>query len=140
MKRFNTNKLLVSVTVIAVAALTYSFTSGIDQDEWVVPAKYLSMENPTDASDSEDMSIGKSLYMQHCKSCHGKEGLGDGPKSEELDTPSGDFSTSEFQAQPDGALFYKIKEGRDDMPSFAKKIPDDEDIWLIVNFVKTLEE
>lgn len=140
MKRLNAKSILFSIAVIAIAGLTYSFTSGIDQDEWVVPAKYLSMENPTDASDAEEMSTGKSLYMQHCKSCHGKEGLGDGPKSEELDTPSGDFSTSEFQAQADGALFYKTKEGRDDMPSFAKKIPDDDDIWLIVTYVKTLGE
>ena len=98
------------------------------------------MQNPTDASNAEDLSVGKNLYMQHCKSCHGKEGLGDGSKAEELDTPSGDFSSEEMQAQTDGEIFYKTKEGRDDMPSFSKKIPDDEDIWLIVNFVRTLEE
>jgi len=51
------------------------------------------------------------------KSCHGAKGLGDGPKSKELDTPTGDFST-DLKAQTDGDLFYKTKEGRDDMPSF----------------------
>jgi len=36
--------------------------------------------------------------------------------------------------------FYKIKEGRDDMPAFGKKIPDDSDIWTLVNYVKTLKK
>ena len=72
-----------------------------------------------------------------CKSCHGSKGLGDGPKSKELDTPSGDFSLKEFQAQTDGELFYKIQTGRDDMPSFKKKITDDEDIWNLVNYMRT---
>ena len=140
MKQITTKKLFSVIALGVVTAFIYSFTPASDQDEWVVPAKYASMANPTDASDAEDMAVGKNLYMQHCKSCHGKEGLGDGPKSAELDTPSGDFSTSEFQAQPDGALFYKTKEGRDDMPSFAKKISDDEDIWMVVNYLRTLEE
>jgi len=140
MKRFNTKKLLSVIAIAAVTVLMYSFTPKADQDKWVAPAKYDSMKNPVDASDAEDMTVGKNLYMQHCKSCHGKEGLGDGPKSAELSTPSGDFSTSEFHSQSDGSIFYKIKEGRDDMPSFAKKIPDDDDIWMVVNFIRTMKE
>jgi hypothetical protein len=45
-----------------------------------------------------------------------------------------------FQSQSDGALFYKTSEGRDDMPSFKKKIPDAEDIWNLVNFVRTFKK
>ena len=108
-------------------------------DPWIVPEKYEKMKNPFEAN-KESISIGKSLYSQHCKSCHGKEGLGDGPKAAQLDTPSGDFTTKEFQAQSDGAIFYKTREGRDDMPSFKKKIADEEDVWHVVNYVKTLED
>lgn len=109
------------------------------QDIWEVPEKYVNMENPT-SSDKESLKYGKSLYSKHCKSCHGKEGLGDGTKAAQLDTPSGDFTEEDFQAQSDGALFYKSREGRDDMPSFKKKIPDAEDMWLIVNYLRTLAE
>jgi mono/diheme cytochrome c family protein len=105
---------------------------------WEVPDKYKNMKNPV-ASDTESISIGKALYNQHCKSCHGKEGLGDGPKAAQLDTPAGDFSTPEFHAQGDGALFYKSWIGRDDMPNFEKKIPDEEDVWHVINFLRTLE-
>lgn len=117
----------------------YSFTSVIiDQDVWKVPAKYETMKNPIDPK--VDMNIGKSLYAKHCKSCHGKEGYGDGPKAEEQKGDLGDFSTEEFQAQTDGALFYKTSFGRDDMPEYTKKMPDDEDRWLIVNYMRTLRE
>ncbi len=118
--------------------VSMSFTIDL-QDIWEVPEKYVNMENPT-SSDKESLKYGKSLYSKHCKSCHGKEGLGDGPKAAQLDTPSGDFTEEDFQVQSDGALFYKSREGRDDMPSFKKKIPDNEDMWLIVNYLRTLAE
>ena len=112
---------------------------GVQNDPWPVPEKYENMENPVEA-DKASINIGKVLYSQHCKSCHGKEGWGDGPKAAQLDTPCGDFSSEEFQAQSDGAIFYKTREGRDDMPSFSKKIPAAEDIWHIVNYVRTMAE
>ena len=61
-------------------------------------------------------------------------------KAEEQEGDLGDFSTSEFQEQSDGALFYKTSFGRDDMPEYTKKMTDDEDRWLIVNYMRTLEE
>ena len=107
-------------------------------NKWVVPAKYQTMKNPTDPK--VDLSIGKSLYSKHCKSCHGKEGYGDGPKAEEQEGDLGDFSSVLFQSQTDGALFYKTSFGRDDMPEYTKKMQDDEDRWLIVNYMRTLKE
>ncbi len=115
----------------------YSFTTTV-QDKWVVPAEYVSMKNPTDPS--VDKAIGKSLYSKHCKSCHGKEGYGDGPKAKDQEGDLGDFSSAEYQAQTDGELFYKSSFGRDDMPEYTKKMPDDEDRWLIVNYMRTLAE
>lgn len=105
---------------------------------WEVPDEYENMVNPVEA-DSESLKIGKQLWKKHCASCHGKEGLGDGRKAEQLDTPAGDFSTEEFHAQSDGAMFYKSKIGRDEMPNYEKKIPDDEDIWHLVNLMRTFE-
>lgn len=134
MKTFR-NTMIVSVLMLGLFAFTtVDFQSG----EWVVPDKYESMENPTDAE--EDLDIGEELYMKHCKSCHGKEGLGDGSKAAEQEGDLGDFSMEEFQAQSDGALFYKTTTGRDDMPNYDKKMPDDEDRWLVVNYMRTLGE
>ncbi len=107
-------------------------------NNWVVPDTERDKKNPVKA-DKESLSIGKALYKKHCKSCHGKKGLGDGPKAAQLDTPSGDFSMAAFQAQTDGTLRYKSIVGRDDMPSYEKKIPDEEDHWHIVNYLRTLQ-
>ncbi len=139
MKKNKLRNVIGLVVIIVFSMFIYSFTINPNIGDWVVPAKYKSMKNPTDKNDKENLSIGKSLYMKHCKSCHGKTGLGDGTKSDELDTPCGDFST-DLAEQKDGEIFYKIKTGKDDMPSFEKKIRDDEDIWLIVNFVRTFNE
>jgi mono/diheme cytochrome c family protein len=130
-----TIKQLLILGVISLAL--YSFTD-YAQEKWVVPEKYVNMKNPTNPD--EDLDIGKSLYNQHCKSCHGKEGYGDGPKAAEMTGDLGDFSSQEFQAQTDGELFYKTSFGRDDMPEYTKKMPDDEDRWLIVNYMRTMEE
>ena len=131
-------KLFKIFSIIGVLALAfYSFTT-IVQEEWKVPAKYETMKNPVPAN--TDKAIGKSLYAKHCKSCHGKEGYGDGPKADEQEGDLGDFSTAEFQAQSDGALFYKTTFGRDDMPEYTKKMTDDEDRWLIVNYMRTMAE
>jgi mono/diheme cytochrome c family protein len=108
------------------------------QEKWVVPDKYVNMKNPTDPK--ADLNIGKSLYDKHCKSCHGKEGYGDGPKANEMKGDLGDFSSADFHKQTDGELFYKTSFGRDDMPEFTKKMPDDEDRWLIVNYMRTMKE
>ncbi len=127
---------ILSILVVVSVALV-SFTTLV-QEEWKVPAKYETMKNPIDAK--TDANIGKSLYSKHCKSCHGAEGYGDGPKSDEMNGDLGDFSSEEFQAQSDGALFFKTTIGRDDMPEFTKKMPDDEDRLLIVNYMRTLAE
>ena len=139
MKTLNRKKsnLLFAALFVCAAFLLISFSQGVE--EWLVPDKYKTMKNPT-SSTKEDLAIGKSLYKKHCKSCHGAEGLGDGTKAEGLDTPCGDFSSEEFQSQTDGELFYKSTEGRDEMPSFTKTIKDDEDRWLIVNYLRTFKE
>ena len=130
-----TFKILTIIGIISFAF--YSFTTLV-QEEWKVPAKYQTMKNPV--APKTDAAIGKSLYTKHCKSCHGAEGYGDGPKAGDMEGDLGDFSTAEFQKQSDGALFFKTTIGRDDMPEFTKKLPSDEDRWLIVNYMRTLAE
>jgi mono/diheme cytochrome c family protein len=129
---------LIFATVFGLVTLFAFTANNSGQNEpWPVPDKYEKMKNPV-AADKESLAIGKSLYNKHCKSCHGSEGLGDGTKADQLDTSCGDFTTDEFKAQSDGALFYKTYEGRDDMPGYKKKIPDEEDLWSVVNYIKEM--
>jgi mono/diheme cytochrome c family protein len=126
-------------TLILLAFVFMAFAFPQDQQKgapWEIPSKYEKMENPYAGEDL--IKIGKMQYSKHCKSCHGSKGLGDGPKAKQLETFPGDFSSEEFQAGSDGALYYKSFVGRDEMPNYEKKIVDDEDRWAIIMYIRTL--
>ncbi len=136
MKKFM-SYVMYSTLAIFVFSMIVAFSNAY-QDPWEVPAEYKNMENKYAGEDLDN--IGKDLYMQHCRSCHGKEGYGDGSKSGELETVMRDFSTEEVQSQTDGELYYKSFIGRDEMPNYEKKISDEEDRWMVINFIRSLEE
>jgi mono/diheme cytochrome c family protein len=132
------SKISITFCLMAFAALVMSFTFHSKQDPWVVPEKNAKMANPL-KGDASSVSTGKSLWAKHCQSCHGKQGKGDGSKAAGLKTKPGDFSSAAFKGQSDGAIFYKTSEGRKDMPSFKKKIPDQDDVWSLVNYMRTFK-
>jgi len=103
---------------------------------WQIPEKYKKMENPY-SGDKSLVKIGKMLYSKHCKSCHGSKGLGDGSKAAQLETFPGDFSSADFKKYTDGELYYMTYVGRDEMKPFDKKIPDEEDQWAVIMYIKT---
>lgn len=131
--------LVASLGLITLSLMCLSFTHMTDNKPWVVPDTAKAKKNPV-AADASTIGDGKSLYTLHCASCHGKKGKGDGPKAAQLETECGDLSASATQSQSDGSIFYKIEEGRDDMPSFKKKIADQDDVWSVVNYVRTLKQ
>ncbi|MBT3421974.1 MAG: cytochrome c [Bacteroidetes bacterium] len=106
-------------------------------DGWNIPSKYVSMTNPYKSN--TDISIGKSLYSKLCKSCHGASGKGDGPKAMSLNSNMRSFSSPEFKVQKAGIIYYKSYIGRDEMPNFEKKISDEEDRWLLINYIMSLK-
>jgi len=133
------NNSIYRIIFIAVACSTFFFLVNAQTvQEWIVPAKFKTMKNPSAAS-KENIANGKDLFAKHCKSCHGSAGLGDGPKAATLDVPCGDFSSVKFQAQSDGDLFYKVTEGKGKMPAFKKTIAEDSDRWTLVNYMRTLK-
>jgi mono/diheme cytochrome c family protein len=131
-------KFLTSIAGVALAVVFLMSFVMAQPKPWIVPANYKTMKNPQKAN-PESIANGKALYNQHCASCHGKKGLGDGPKARTLDTPSGDMSGAAYQNQTDGEHFYKTKFGRGDMPKYDKKI-DDKDMWDIVNYMRTFKK
>ena len=132
-------KMKSMLTFSAIGAFTivlFAFTA--PQEDWEVPAKYKNMENEYAGEDAD--GIGEDLYKQHCRSCHGKEGFGDGSKAKELETEIRDFTSEEVQAQTDGELYYKSIIGRDEMPNLEKKIRSEEDRWMVINYLRSLAE
>ncbi|HEY9167917.1 MAG TPA: c-type cytochrome [Lutibacter sp.] len=103
-----------------------------------VTEKDKKMKNPTEAT-KENLREAKNLYAVNCKACHGTLGLGDGTKAKNMKGDLGDFSSAKFQDQTDGTLFAKTKNKIGDHPGFSKKLSD-EDIWIVVNYVRTLKK
>ena len=131
---------IISLITIAFTGLIFiSMTGikGVEQDNWEVPQEYENMENPY--ADTPDYDrIGRMAYAKYCKSCHGKNGKGDGVNAKLIETPVADFTGDSFKSQSDGSLYYKIYTGRNEMPSFSRIIPEEEDLWMVVNYVRNL--
>ena len=136
MKRNFVKTLVGIMGVFIMAMVMFSFSNSGVGKPWDIPAKYKKMSNPVKSSDAS-VKVGKTLYSKHCASCHGKSGMGDGKKASELDTEMPDITTKAYKSQAAGVKYYQSFIGRDDMPNFEKKIPDDEDRWAIINYIET---
>jgi len=104
---------------------------------WPAPESAIKMKNPVKADDAS-IKEGKDLYAQHCKSCHGSKGKGDGTKAEKIDISCGDFSGEEFAKMSDGEAYWKTTEGRKPMPAFEQKLSDHER-WAVINYIRTFK-
>ncbi len=136
-----TSQKIATIMAAAFLAVFFMFSTAVQAQQakakaWPVPDKDKAMKAPAKA----DVATGKELWAKHCKSCHGSKGLGDGPKSASLKTFAGDFSSAAFQAGTDGEIFYRTNKGRDEMPAYEKKIPDANDRWALVAFMRTMKK
>ena len=102
---------------------------------WPCPENYVKMENPI-KPDKGILAAGKEVWENHCKSCHGKAGKGDGVKAKNIDISLGDFSSEEYQSKTDGELFWRVTEGRKPMPTNKDKISDIER-WSVILYTRT---
>jgi len=130
----------IAVILIATVFVANNVMAQKKAAPWDVPAKDKAIKNPVKFSDASTNTVGKEMWAKHCKSCHGSKGLGDGPKASGLKTFPGDFSGKDFQALSDGEILYKTDKGRDEMPGYEKKIPDMQDRWALVNFMRTFKK
>jgi mono/diheme cytochrome c family protein len=79
----------------------------------------------------------KALYITNCSPCHGDKGRGDGPAAQGLNPKPADHTSAAVQSESDGAIFWKLSEGRNPMPGY-KKIFSEEQRWELINYIRTL--
>ena len=93
--------------------------------------------NPMEAT-ADSIATGRQRYVFSCRQCHGNRGQGDGDMSHAGGVPS-NFTDEMWQhGGSAGEIFFVIKEGVSaDMQSYASQIPDEE-IWHLVNYIKSL--
>jgi mono/diheme cytochrome c family protein len=71
--------------------------------------------------------------MDECAQCHGEHGKGDGPEAAMHDPPPSDITDARhMNTVTDGEIFYQISEGRKPMPSFKKRLTEDQRWGLVL--------
>ena len=133
MRRSILNPIIICIGSVFLLSMSYNASN--PQDKWVVPEEYDKMENPYSGIVDKE-GIGEEIYGLYCLTCHGEEGKGDGVNAILLETSAADFSAESFKTQSDGSLFYKIATGRNEMPNFEVIITEEEDLWLVVNYLR----
>jgi len=91
-----------------------------------------------------NLANGKAKYQEHCASCHGTEGKGDGPDAKDLTPkPRNHTDGNAMNRLRDNYLFTVIKSGgqtvgkSDQMPGWGS-ILTDQDITDTIAFIRTL--
>jgi mono/diheme cytochrome c family protein len=106
------------------------------QVPWVAPKTSDIIKNPISGNNSK-MAETKTLYISNCSPCHGDKGRGDGPAAPGLNPKPADHTSASVQNETDGAIFWKLSEGRSPMPGY-KKIFSEEQRWELINYIRTL--
>ena len=77
----------------------------------------------------------ESLYKAKCLMCHGPDGTGNTPAGKKFNAR--DFHAPEVMKEPDAVIQDSITKGKNKMPSFDKKLTDQQ-IKDLVSYVREL--
>jgi len=123
---------------IVFALWLCGLNSATAAEGWKAPAEVARLSAPV-ANDSKNIAAGRALYLDRCADCHGKNGKGHGPGAADLEKSPTNFTDGKCLQQSDGELFWKISEGRRPMPSYRKKLSDEER-WKLVFYLRTFSD
>ncbi len=103
---------------------------------WVAPKDADEVKNPL-KNNEVATAEGKKLYVKLCVVCHGDKGKGDGTASAAIIPKPANHSSLKVQSQTDGAIFWKITNGRPPMASYKTTLKE-EQRWQLVNYIREL--
>ena len=128
------SRFITSLTAAVVAAgLIGTGATAWAQGPWEAPAAEKAKKSP-----GGNAANGKKLAETNCVSCHGTSGKGDGPAAQALTPKPADWTSAKVQAESDGALFWKISNGRGPMPPW-KHLPEN-DRWAVIQYIRSLKQ
>jgi len=105
-------------------------------NHWKAPDWADTLKNPIKTA-SPELNQGETLYATYCATCHGRQGQGDGTMGAEFEVRPANFHLPAFQQQTDGAIFWKIAEGRGPMPAYKASLTD-EQRWQLVAYLRKI--
>ncbi|GAA0893546.1 hypothetical protein GCM10009122_32250 [Fulvivirga kasyanovii] len=124
---------LIILSILLVASIPV-----LQSGDWKAPKEADALKNPY-KGDNEAIKGGKKIYATMCVICHGEKGKGDGVAGAALNPKPTNLTTTTFHAQSDGAIFWKITEGRAPMASYKATLSE-EKRWQLVSYLRTLKQ
>lgn len=124
---------LLSLT--SVLTITAIFLVFQESTPWVAPPDADKLVNPY--AGHKATAKGENLFSTNCERCHGNTGKGDGVDGKKLNPKPADLTSEKVQKQTDGAIFWKISNGRGPMDAY-KSILQEDDRWKLVNYIREL--
>lgn len=101
----------------------------------IVGAMLLLTPNARVSANRESLESSRSLYRQHCASCHGANGKAQTPKG--IETEADDLTSSSVKSSSRERLIRIITNGKGDMPGFKKKLSASQ-IASITTYIRSL--
>ena len=131
-------KFLFAVLLLLIGVLVVRWLNE-QSKPWVIPPEYKTLKNPLLPSEST-LSSARQIYADQCVQCHGEHGKGDGPQAwMHRPLPADLTDTRRIAAITDGEIFYQITEGRRPMPSFKRRLTEDQR-WQLVLLVRSFSQ
>ena len=129
--------LFVAVLILICILVIHWITQ--ENKPWIVPPEYKSLKNPLTPSES-NLNAARQIYADECAQCHGDRGKGDGPEARSHYPLPADLTDPKLLANaPEGEIFYQIAEGRRPMPSFKRRLTEDQR-WQLVLLVRSFSQ
>jgi mono/diheme cytochrome c family protein len=107
------------------------FSLQLSAQEWVVAPADAALKSPFAFTDST-RKAGEVIYVANCKSCHGDPGKNN---AIQLVPIPPDAASVKMQANTDGAMHFKLIQGRGPMPSFKNTLSST-DLWRVISFMR----
>ena len=116
--------------------LSENISDTVKQGVWNAPEWADTIKNKLPVN-AETISKGDELYSMYCFSCHGDTGYGDGPAGGSMGVRPANFHDPKIQKQKDGSMFWKLSNGKGNMPPFKEALTE-EQLWQLVVFLREL--
>lgn len=128
-------KFLFAALLLLICVLVIHWVTE-ENKPWIIPPEYKSLKNPLVPSES-NLNAARQVYGNECAQCHGDRGKGDGPQARSHYPLPADLTDPKLLANaPDGGIFYQITAGRRPMPSFKRRLTEEER-WQLVLLVRS---
>jgi len=125
---------ILLVLLFALAAY-FAYTAFI-RNTWSIPPEAKLVKNPLTVDPAIAAKQILPVYLDKCSECHGETGQGNGPQAKMYDPrPRMLTDAPHLATVTDGELFYVISEGHKPMPSYKRKLTEDQR-WQLVLLVR----